>query len=189
MLAVIKSPWVLGDIFFLQQHDALAHRTWCLCSTVQLQQCKTLFLRQLWPKKAAPKWTQLITVQDLRSHTASRVWVASQQYCRNQAASGLTPANHAKNYQNRLICVEVIVCNISVVFETQCSLHALHFSNSALYCFYRIVYVLLSTIFIHSFIKNLPALWRSVSRAADCWHGLHASWSQLRGHLCCCCEI
>ena len=28
----------------------------------------------------------------------------------------------AKNYQNRLMCVEVIVCNISVVFfETQCS--------------------------------------------------------------------
>ena len=25
-----------------------------------------------------------------------------------------------KNYQNRVICVEVIVCNISVVFETQC---------------------------------------------------------------------
>ena len=25
----------------------------------------------------------------------------------------------AKNYQNRLMCVEVIVCNISVVFETQ----------------------------------------------------------------------
>jgi len=33
----------------------------------------------------------------------------------------------AKNYQNRLMCVEVIVCNVSVVFfETQCSvvLHA-----------------------------------------------------------------
>jgi len=30
----------------------------------------------------------------------------------------------AKNYQNRLMCIEVIVCNISVVFETQCiSLH------------------------------------------------------------------
>ena len=28
----------------------------------------------------------------------------------------------AKNYQNRLMCVEVIVCNISVVFfETQCT--------------------------------------------------------------------
>ena len=26
----------------------------------------------------------------------------------------------AKNKQNRLMCVEVIVCNISVVFETQC---------------------------------------------------------------------
>ena len=26
----------------------------------------------------------------------------------------------AKNYENRLMYVEVIVCNISVVFETQC---------------------------------------------------------------------
>jgi len=26
----------------------------------------------------------------------------------------------AKNYRNRLMCVEVIVCNISVIFETQC---------------------------------------------------------------------
>ena len=27
----------------------------------------------------------------------------------------------AKNHQNRLMCVEVIMCNISVVFETQCT--------------------------------------------------------------------
>jgi len=30
----------------------------------------------------------------------------------------------AKNYQNRLMCIEVIVCNVTVVFfETQCSLN------------------------------------------------------------------
>jgi len=27
----------------------------------------------------------------------------------------------AKNYQNRLMCVEVIVCNVSVVFFRQCT--------------------------------------------------------------------
>jgi len=26
----------------------------------------------------------------------------------------------AKNYQNLLMCIEVIVCNVSVFFETQC---------------------------------------------------------------------
>jgi len=35
----------------------------------------------------------------------------------------------AKNYQNRLMCVEVIVCYISVVFETQCSING-HFLNT-----------------------------------------------------------
>ena len=104
----------------------------------------------------ALKWTGVITVQDLWSHTASWIWVAWQQYWRNQAATVWTPANtsfeghdfcvsvfypgraetlvrpggktnphsrayslsnvSAKNYQNRFMCVEVIVCNISVVF-------------------------------------------------------------------------
>ena len=34
-----------------------------------------------------------------------------------------------KNYQNRLMCVEVIVCNISVVFKTQCRIININNSN------------------------------------------------------------
>jgi len=56
------------------------------CSTVQLLQYKT--------SSAAQRWTHMITVQDLWSHTALWIWVASQQYWRNQAATGWTPANH-----------------------------------------------------------------------------------------------
>ena len=35
----------------------------------------------------------------------------------------------AKNYQNLLMCVEVIVCNISVIFETQCRLYTIIIIN------------------------------------------------------------
>ena len=35
----------------------------------------------------------------------------------------------AKNYQNSLICVEVIVCNVNVVFETQCITTTVSFTS------------------------------------------------------------
>jgi len=53
---------------------------------------------------AAQRWTQVITVQDLWSHTASWIWVASQQYWRNQATIGSTPANHLKGAMFAFLC-------------------------------------------------------------------------------------
>jgi len=161
MLSVIKQA--TDTIFFLSETQRISAQR--MVRATQLAVAMQYFISSTAMAPIAHRWTQMITVQDLWSHTASSICAASQQYWRNQAASGSTPTNHyhnirkarflrfcvspgraetlvkwggktnhhstafslsnviAKDYRNRSMCVEVIVCNISVVFfETRCSL-------------------------------------------------------------------
>ena len=86
-----NTPWILF-VLSATQHIRVQHTG---CAT-QLAVALQNFISSTSMVPAAQRWTQLITLQDWWSHTASWVWAASQQYWRNHAATGCTLANHLK---------------------------------------------------------------------------------------------
>jgi len=65
----------------------------CACNTVQLLQRSQLPFSWTMPPNS-PSWTHWL--QDIGSHAAAWVWVVSQKYWRNQAATGWSLAIHSE---------------------------------------------------------------------------------------------
>jgi len=81
---------ITDDIFFFQEDSTLVHMH-CACNTVQLLRHSRFPFSWTMAPPTVPSWTHWL--QDLRSHTAARVWVVSQKDRRKSWTDWLNSGN------------------------------------------------------------------------------------------------